>query len=126
MEERHYTIAEATKALGYSRQTISTWIKTGKIVAIRVDKSVRIPESEIEKYKNKAQIMKIEKIKSCKYRMHKNEICFKDKFGREYSIDCNSVIDLFSATLDLLDELNQDQMDFLNNIEEKIEKKFEV
>lgn len=48
--ENMYTIKEVMEILKVSRITITTWIKKGKIKALKVDKIVRIPQSEIEKY----------------------------------------------------------------------------
>ena len=49
MEERVYTVAEAAKELGFTRQTILNWIKHKKIDAFRVMRDYRINESEIKR-----------------------------------------------------------------------------
>lgn len=47
MEEKVYTVAQAASILGFSRQTILTWIDSGKIKAFKIMRAYRINESEI-------------------------------------------------------------------------------
>lgn len=49
MDEKVYTVSAAAKALGFSRQTVLVWIKTGKIAAYKVLRDYRIQESEIRR-----------------------------------------------------------------------------
>ena len=44
-----YSIREVAEKLSLSKQTINNWLNQGKIDALKVSSSVRIPESEIEK-----------------------------------------------------------------------------
>ena len=47
----YYTIKEVCDLIKTSRQTINTWIKSGKLKAVHFGKMVRIPVEEIEKIK---------------------------------------------------------------------------
>lgn len=45
------TIYEAADILGVHWQTIRNWIRKGDIKAIKINRTVRIPEEEIERLK---------------------------------------------------------------------------
>ena len=45
---------EAAQMLGIGYATIYRWIKSGKLVPVRVDRRTLIPKSEIERLKNEA------------------------------------------------------------------------
>lgn len=47
-QDEYLTIAEAGKALGVSRPTVYRWLKSGKLVGVRVARQL-IPRSEIDK-----------------------------------------------------------------------------
>ena len=47
--EKVYTVAEAAKELGFSRQSVLNWIKKGKVNAFKVMREYRILESEIRR-----------------------------------------------------------------------------
>ena len=49
MNEKVYTVAEAAKELGFTRQTVLNWIKQGKIESFKVMRDYRINESEIKR-----------------------------------------------------------------------------
>lgn len=49
--DKVYTVSEAAKELGFSRQTILSWIEKGKIEAFRGMRNFRISESEIKRIK---------------------------------------------------------------------------
>jgi excisionase family DNA binding protein len=42
------TVNEIAKELRVSKQTVYKWVKQGKIKAVKIDKAIRIPESELE------------------------------------------------------------------------------
>lgn len=46
--EEYYTIEELTEKFGVSRQTVSAWIKKGKIKVIKIDRKVFIPKDQFE------------------------------------------------------------------------------
>lgn len=45
------TIKETAKIFGVHWQTIRNWIRDGKIKAVKIERTVRIPEEEIERVK---------------------------------------------------------------------------
>lgn len=45
------TIRETAKIFGVHWQTIRNWIRDGKIKAVKIERTVRIPEEEIERLK---------------------------------------------------------------------------
>lgn len=45
------TIHEAADLFGVHWQTVRNWIKSGEIKAIKIGRSVRIPDEEIERLK---------------------------------------------------------------------------
>ncbi len=49
MEEKVYTTTEAAKELGFTRQTVLNWIKSGEIKAFKIMRAYRINESEIKR-----------------------------------------------------------------------------
>lgn len=46
-----YTVTQAAKELGFTRQTILSWINKGRIKAVKGLREYRIPDSEIERLK---------------------------------------------------------------------------
>lgn len=46
--EELLTIKEVCEKMKVSRQTVTTWIKQGKIKAIKFDRAVRIPANQFE------------------------------------------------------------------------------
>jgi excisionase family DNA binding protein len=48
--ERYFSIAEACRILGWERSTVYARVKAGRLKAIRLDGSVKIPRSELAKY----------------------------------------------------------------------------
>ena len=47
--EKVYTVAEAAKELGFTRQSVLNWIKKGRIDAFKIMREYRINESEIKR-----------------------------------------------------------------------------
>lgn len=45
------TIRETAKIFGVHWQTIRNWIRDGKIKAVKIERTVRIPKEEIERVK---------------------------------------------------------------------------
>lgn len=45
------TIKETAKIFGVHWQTIRNWIRDGKIKAVKIERTVRIPEEEVERLK---------------------------------------------------------------------------
>ena len=45
------TIYEVAEIFGVHWQTVRNWIKEGKIKAVKISKTVRIPEEEIDRLK---------------------------------------------------------------------------
>lgn len=45
------TIKETAKIFGVHWQTVRNWIRDGKIKAVKIERTVRIPEEEIERVK---------------------------------------------------------------------------
>ena len=51
MKEKIYTVKEAAKLLGYSTNTVYSYLKSGELKSVRVGKGkIRIPASEIERF----------------------------------------------------------------------------
>lgn len=48
---KYYTVTQAAKEFGFTRQAVINWIKKGKISCIKIMREYRIPESEIERIK---------------------------------------------------------------------------
>jgi excisionase family DNA binding protein len=48
--ERHFSISEACRILGYERSTVYSRIKAGRLAAVRLDGSFKIPRRELAKY----------------------------------------------------------------------------
>jgi excisionase family DNA binding protein len=48
--DRYFSIAEACRVLGVERSTLRSRIKAGKLVAVRLDGSIRVPRSELVRY----------------------------------------------------------------------------
>jgi excisionase family DNA binding protein len=48
--DRYLSIAEACRVLGIERSTLRSRIKTGRLAAVRIDGSIRVPRSELVKY----------------------------------------------------------------------------
>lgn len=53
LKDRYFTVAEAAKELGVTRQTISRWIKGGKIAADRVGRVALIEKKELHQFHRK-------------------------------------------------------------------------
>lgn len=47
--EQLYKITEASKILSVTRQTVTRWIKEGKIQVVRINGNPRIKESELKR-----------------------------------------------------------------------------
>lgn len=45
------TVYEVAELFGVHWQTVRNWIKEGKIKAIKIERTVRIPDEEIERLK---------------------------------------------------------------------------
>lgn len=45
------TIKETAKIFGVHWQTVRNWIRDGKIKAVKIDRTIRIPDEEIERLK---------------------------------------------------------------------------
>lgn len=45
------TIKETAKIFGVHWQTVRNWIRDGKIKAVKIERTVRIPEEEVERLK---------------------------------------------------------------------------
>lgn len=45
------TIRETAKIFGVHWQTIRNWIRDGKIKVVKIERTIRIPEEEIERLK---------------------------------------------------------------------------
>lgn len=50
IKDRYFTISESAKALGVTRQTISRWIKEGKIPSEKVGRETLIKKKDLLKY----------------------------------------------------------------------------
>jgi excisionase family DNA binding protein len=48
--DRYFSVAEACRVLGIERSTLRSRIKAGRLAAVRLDGSVKIPRSELVKY----------------------------------------------------------------------------
>jgi excisionase family DNA binding protein len=48
--DRYFSIAEACRVLGVERSTLRSRIKAGRLAAVRIDGSIRVPRSELIKY----------------------------------------------------------------------------
>jgi excisionase family DNA binding protein len=48
--DRYFSIAEAWRVLGWERSTVYSRVKAGRLKAIRLDGSVKIPRSELVRY----------------------------------------------------------------------------
>jgi excisionase family DNA binding protein len=48
--DRYFSIAEACRVLGWERSTVYSRVKAGRLKAIRLDGSVKIPRSELVRY----------------------------------------------------------------------------
>jgi excisionase family DNA binding protein len=48
--DRYFSIAEACRILGVERSTLRSRIKAGRLAAVRLDGSIRVPRSELIKY----------------------------------------------------------------------------
>jgi excisionase family DNA binding protein len=48
--ERFFSIAEASRILGFERSTLYSRIKTGRLQAVKLDGAPKIPRSEIKRY----------------------------------------------------------------------------
>ena len=48
--DRYFSIAEAGRVLGWERSTVYSRVKQGRLKAIRLDGSVKIPRSELLRY----------------------------------------------------------------------------
>lgn len=53
--EKLYTVKEVASILNMAEITIRQWLGNGKIKAIRIGRTVRIPESEIKKLINRGE-----------------------------------------------------------------------
>ena len=51
MEKQFMSVKEFAAATGAHPNTVSNWIKSGKIIASQLDKKIMIPISEIERLK---------------------------------------------------------------------------
>lgn len=45
------TIKETAKIFGVHWQTVRNWIRDGKIKAVKIERTIRIPDEEIERLK---------------------------------------------------------------------------
>ena len=50
-EERFLSVKEVSKIFSLSTRTVWRWIADGKLDAIKIGRSVRIPTSEVERLK---------------------------------------------------------------------------
>jgi excisionase family DNA binding protein len=48
--DRYFSIAEACRVLGIERSTLRSRIKAGRLAAVRIDGSIRVPRSELVRY----------------------------------------------------------------------------
>jgi excisionase family DNA binding protein len=53
--EHFFSIAEVARILGYEKSTIYNRIKAGRLKAVRIDGSKRIPRSEVLRHISAAQ-----------------------------------------------------------------------
>ena len=45
--EKHYSVAQLSKILNISQRTLWTWVKTGRVKSVKVNRLVRIPASAL-------------------------------------------------------------------------------
>jgi excisionase family DNA binding protein len=50
LKERLYTIAEIAEYLSMTQDTIRRWIKEGQMPAIKLDRELRVKESDLEAF----------------------------------------------------------------------------
>jgi excisionase family DNA binding protein len=50
VEEQYYTVQEIAKRLRVTRQAIYNWIDEGRLQAVKVGRSLRIPESALRAF----------------------------------------------------------------------------
>ena len=50
MEEQYYTVAQLAARMKVTRQAVYNWIDQGKLQAVKVGSSVRIPESSVKAF----------------------------------------------------------------------------
>jgi excisionase family DNA binding protein len=48
--DRFFSIAEACRVLGVERSTLRSRIKAGRLAAVRIDGSIRVPRSSLVRY----------------------------------------------------------------------------
>jgi excisionase family DNA binding protein len=48
--DSHFSIAEACRVLGIERSTLRSRIKAGRLAAVRIDGSIRVPRSSLVRY----------------------------------------------------------------------------
>jgi excisionase family DNA binding protein len=48
--DRYFSIAEACRVLGVERSTLRSRIKAGRLVAVRIDGSIRVPRQALIDY----------------------------------------------------------------------------
>jgi len=53
-ESEFYKVSEIARMLNMSKATAYRWVKSKKIMAIRIGKTIRIPKSEIERVRNES------------------------------------------------------------------------
>lgn len=49
--EKYLTINEVCELLRVSRQTVTEWMKRGKIKSLKIDRAVRIPANQFEDWR---------------------------------------------------------------------------
>jgi excisionase family DNA binding protein len=57
--ERFFSIAEASRILGFERSTTYSRIKAGRLKGVRLDGAVKVPRSEIQRYLSTAKPLSI-------------------------------------------------------------------
>lgn len=50
VEDQYYTVQEIAKRLRVTRQAIYNWIDEGRLQAVKVGRSLRIPESAVKAF----------------------------------------------------------------------------
>lgn len=50
MEKQYFTVKEVAERLRVTRQAIYNWIESGRLAAVKVGRSTRIPESALDAF----------------------------------------------------------------------------
>jgi len=54
-EKKYLTVSDFAKALDVSASTVRNWINSGKLEAIQIERTIRIPKSELDRVTDTAK-----------------------------------------------------------------------